>query len=68
MITSSCWGQDAPIGKTAPDQNAWIVSRDGAVLSRFCLGDGIQDCVVKKDGTIITSYFDEGVFLSLIHI
>ena len=23
---------------------------------------GIQDCVVKKDGTIITSYFDEGVF------
>ena len=34
----------------------------GAVLSRFCLGDGIQDCVVKKDGTIITSYFDEGVF------
>ena len=45
-----------------PDQNAWIVSRDGAVLSCFCLGDGIQDCVVKKDGTIITSYFDEGVF------
>ena len=45
-----------------PDKNAWIVSRDGAVLSRFCLGDGIQDCVVKKDGTIITSYFDEGVF------
>ena len=32
------------------------------MLSRFCLGDGIQDCVVKKDGTIITSYFDEGVF------
>ena len=31
-----------------PDKNAWIVSRDGAVLSRFCLGDGIQDCVVKK--------------------
>ena len=48
--------------KNGPDQNAWIVSRDGTVLSRFCLGDGIQDCVVKKDGTIITSYFDEGVF------
>lgn len=48
--------------ESGPDQNAWIVSRDGAVLSRFCLGDGIQDCVVKKDGTIITSYFDEGVF------
>jgi len=48
--------------ENGPDQNAWIVSRDGTVLSRFCLGDGIQDCVVKKDGTIITSYFDEGVF------
>ena len=48
--------------KNGPDKNAWIVSRDGTVLSRFCLGDGIQDCVVKKDGTIITSYFDEGVF------
>ena len=34
--------------ENGPDQNAWIVSRDGAVLSRFCLGDGIQDCVVKK--------------------
>lgn len=45
-----------------PDQNAWIISQDGAVLSRFCLGDGIQNCVVKSDGTIITGYFDEGVF------
>ena len=34
--------------ENGPDKNAWIVSRDGAVLSRFCLGDGIQDCVVKK--------------------
>ena len=48
--------------ESGPEQNAWIVSRNGAVLSRFCLGDGIQDCVVKTDGTIITSYFDEGVF------
>ena len=24
--------------ENGPDQNAWIVSRDGAVLSRFCLG------------------------------
>lgn len=48
--------------ESGPDQNAWIVSRDGAVLSRFCLGDGIQNCVVKVDGTIITGYFDEGVF------
>ena len=48
--------------ENGPDTNAWIVSRDGMVRSRFCLGDGIQNCMVKKDGTIITSYFDEGVF------
>lgn len=48
--------------ENGPDNNAWIVSRDGAILSRFCLGDGIQNCVVKADGTIITGYFDEGVF------
>lgn len=46
----------------SPDQNAWIVSQDGAVLSRFCLGDGIQNCVVRTDSTIVTGYFDEGVF------
>lgn len=45
-----------------PDQNAWIINREGTVLSRFCLGDGIQNCVVKADGAIITGYFDEGVF------
>ena len=48
--------------ENGPEQNAWTVSRNGAVLSRFCLGDGIQNCAVKADGTIITSYFDEGVF------
>ena len=46
----------------SPDQNAWIISRNGAVLSRFCLGDGIQNCTVKANGSIITGYFDEGVF------
>lgn len=44
------------------DQNAWIIGQDGEVLSRLCLGDGIQNCVVKTNGTIITGYFDEGVF------
>ena len=48
--------------ESGPEQNAWIVSRDGTILSRFCLGDGIQNCVVKADGTIVTGYFDEGVF------
>ncbi len=48
--------------KKAPDKNAWLVRRDGTVLSRFCLGDGIEECIVRSDSTIITSYFDEGVF------
>ena len=48
--------------ENGPDHNAWIIGRDGAVQSRFCLGDGIQNCAVKADGTIITGYFDEGVF------
>ena len=48
--------------KDGPDKNAWIIHRSGTVLSKFCLGDGIQNCVVKSDGTIITGYFDEGVY------
>lgn len=32
------------------------------MLSQLCLGDGIQNCIVKSDNTIITSYFDEGIF------
>lgn len=48
--------------ENGPDCNAWIINRDGAVLSRFCLGDGIQNCAVKANGTILTGYFDEGVF------
>ena len=48
--------------ENGPDTNTWIVSRDGMVRSRFCFGDGIQNCTVKEDGTIITGYFDEGVF------
>ena len=55
-------GARSAYGEGGPDQNAWIVSRDGVVQSRFCLGDGIQNCAVKADGTIITGYFDEGVF------
>lgn len=34
----------------------------GNVVKEFCLGDGIQDCIVTDSGDIITSYFDEGVF------
>lgn len=33
-----------------------------AISGKFCLGDGIEDCIVTRDNRIITSYFDEGVF------
>lgn len=55
-------GARSNYGDGKPDSNAWMINRDGEVLSRFCLGDGIQNCAVKQDGTIITGYFDEGVF------
>lgn len=44
------------------EENACIVNRQGEILQAFCLGDGIEDCIVTRDGRIITSYFDEGVF------
>lgn len=45
-----------------PDQNAVFLTRQGKVKSCTCFGDGIQDCLVLRDGRIVTSYFDEGVF------
>lgn len=44
------------------DQNAMITDRYGRTIKKFCLGDGIQDCIVTMDKKIITSYFDEGIF------
>ena len=45
-----------------PENNAVIVDKHGNVVKKFCLGDGIEDCIVTESGDIITSYFDEGVF------
>ena len=42
--------------------NAFIINTRGEIKRAFCLGDGIEDCIVTKDNKIITSYFDEGVF------
>ncbi|PEJ53313.1 hypothetical protein CN692_21440 [Bacillus sp. AFS002410] len=44
------------------DNNAVIMSRDGNLINEFCLGDGIEQCLVDSQQNIITSYFDEGVF------
>ena len=47
--------------KEGPEKNAVFLDRNGKVLREFCYGDGIADCVVRGDGTVVTSYFDEGV-------
>lgn len=47
--------------KNGPEKNAVFIDREGNVLHAFTFGDGIADCIVRDDGLIITSYFDEGV-------
>ena len=48
-----------------PEKNALIISHNNEIIKEFCLGDGIEDCLVTDDGRIIVSYFDEGVFGNL---
>ena len=45
-----------------PEQNAVIMDVKGDIISEFCLGDGIAECIVRPDGNIVVSYFDEGIF------
>ncbi|ETP71803.1 hypothetical protein UYO_2271 [Lachnospiraceae bacterium JC7] len=45
-----------------PDKNAVITDLQGNIVSEFCLGDGINKCLVHKDNSIVTAYFDEGIF------
>ena len=47
--------------KNGPENNAVFTDREGNVLRELTFGDGIADCIVRADGIIITSYFDEGV-------
>jgi hypothetical protein len=47
--------------KNGPEKNAVFTDREGNVLRALTFGDGIADCIVRNDGLIITSYFDEGV-------
>lgn len=41
--------------------NAYIYTADGELVRSGVLGDGIQDVQARSDGTIWTSYFDEGI-------
>ena len=45
-----------------PEKNAVIVDLNGNIIKRYCIGDGINDCIVNEKNEIITSYFDEGIF------
>ncbi len=57
LVASRCF-----FNKGNPENNAAIVDFKGNIHAEFCLGDGINDCLVRKDNTIVTSYFDEGIF------
>lgn len=45
-----------------PNKNGIVIDRGGNVKKYICFGDGILNCIVRKDNSIITSYFDEGIF------
>lgn len=45
-----------------PEQNAAIYDEDGALVRRFCLGDGINRVLVTCDSRIWAGYSDEGIF------
>ena len=44
------------------DKNGRIYDLSGQFLNETLLGDGIQDLQISRNGTIWTSYCDEGVF------
>lgn len=49
-------------GNDKYDLNAKVCDQEGNTIREFLLGDGIQSVQVTENGTIWTSYFDEGVF------
>jgi hypothetical protein len=63
-LTVAAFGDDAAVvvsPRTAPQQaNAWVVT-EGRVETGFFAGDAIQDLLVLPNGSIVCSYFDEGI-------
>jgi hypothetical protein len=41
--------------------NAWVLRKSGEMLSRFSVGDGVED-VLPLTNRIVVTYFDEGVY------
>jgi hypothetical protein len=48
-----------------PDRNAIVVDRDGTVLARTTVGDGIQHALATPSGRLWLGFFDEGVLGNL---
>ncbi|MEV7603002.1 hypothetical protein AB0O91_37110 [Kitasatospora sp. NPDC089797] len=44
------------------EPNAVVYSPDGEPVSRFCIGDDLDDVIADRDGGIWTSYGDEGIY------
>lgn len=57
LVWCRCWYNDGD-----PERNGLLVGRDGTVRRDYCFGDGIGQCLVLKDGTIVTGYDLEGVY------
>ena len=57
LVASRCCYNDGD-----PEKNAAVVDCQGNIINEFCLGDGINKCLVREDGPIVTAYFDEGIF------
>lgn len=48
--------------RAEPTPNARVLARDGSVLGRFMLGDGIEHVAIDHADRIWVGWFDEGVF------
>lgn len=64
LLTVAAFGDDAAVvvaPRTASKQaNAWVVT-EGRIETGFFAGDAIQDLLVLPNGSIVCSYFDEGI-------
>lgn len=58
LVGAKCMCDKNGIG----ERNAAVLDQSGQIIRHYCFGDGIQDVIVRSDGRIITSYFDEGIF------
>lgn len=42
--------------------NGIVFDEKGNIIKKYCLGHDINDCIVTKNGNIIVSYGDEGIY------